>query len=138
MKNNLTLVPDDPALVANNHKTLVFGKDYVVLDPNETGFDRSRKTLNELMENENKSFLKQTADISPYDLNYSQIETDYNTTNAQKRNQSSDNIYSHIGGDNVYDTTKHERKEFEEPSDNTYDHSFGNKTEDDYDMTTWP
>jgi hypothetical protein len=54
--------------------------------------------------------------------------TTHNTHHAETES----NLYSHTI-DDVYDVTRQDRRP--DGKENTYDHFFGNKTEDDYDIS---
>ncbi|CAG2253958.1 unnamed protein product [Mytilus edulis] len=58
---------------------------------------------------------------------------DVSSNNKKRENQIDDNIYSHKA-DDVYDSAGHHK--LPDKSDETYDHFFGQQTEDEYDTTT--
>ncbi|CAC5356286.1 unnamed protein product [Mytilus coruscus] len=117
------LDPDDLNESKNNTpKVLPLSDNYVVLDPNETGFNRK--------ENTDRVFATPiVTSEDPYDV--SKDET-YDTSSNSRHKEQENNIYSHTV-DNVYDTAGNQRKK--EENDGTYDHFFGQKSEDDYDIS---
>ncbi|XP_071130345.1 uncharacterized protein [Mytilus edulis] len=58
---------------------------------------------------------------------------DVSSKNKKRENQNDDNIYSHKA-DDVYDSAGHHK--LPDRSEETYDHFFGQQTEDEYDTTT--
>ncbi|CAG2227602.1 unnamed protein product [Mytilus edulis] len=58
---------------------------------------------------------------------------DVSSNNKKRENQIDDNIYSHKA-DDVYDSAGHHK--LPDRSEETYDHFFGQQTEDEYDTTT--
>ncbi|XP_076073384.1 uncharacterized protein LOC143044989 isoform X2 [Mytilus galloprovincialis] len=58
---------------------------------------------------------------------------DISSNNKKRENQIDDNIYSHKA-DDVYDSAGHHK--LPDRSEETYDHFFGQQTEDEYDTTT--
>ncbi|CAC5410597.1 unnamed protein product [Mytilus coruscus] len=121
------LDPDDLNESKNNTpKVLPLSDNYVVLDPNETGFNRQENT--DRVCNYDLATPTVTSE-DPYDV--SKDET-YDTSSNSRHKEKENNIYSHTV-DNVYDTAGNQRKK--EESDGTYDHFFGQKSEDDYDIS---
>ncbi|CAC5389527.1 unnamed protein product [Mytilus coruscus] len=106
-------------------------ENYMVLDPNETGFDRS----NISDKNQPYELAKPISDKYTDDENdryaVSQEGT-YDYSGSNRRTELEDNIYNHAV-DDVYDSGSHKRTN--EGKDDTYDHFFGQKTEDDYDIS---
>ncbi|VDI24129.1 Hypothetical predicted protein, partial [Mytilus galloprovincialis] len=124
------LDPDDLNESKNNtQKVLPLSKNYVVLDPNETGFNR-RENTDTVCNYELATPINPTeTSEDPYDV--SKDET-YDTSSNSRHKEKDNNIYSHMV-DNVYDTAGNQRKK--EESDATYDHFFGQQSEDDYDIS---
>ncbi|XP_071130597.1 uncharacterized protein [Mytilus edulis] len=124
------LDPDDLNESKNNTpKVLPLSNNYVVLDPNETGFNRQKNT-DGVCNYELATPINPTeTSEDPYDV--SKDET-YDTSSNSRHKEKENNIYSHTV-DNVYDTAGNQRKK--EESDATYDHFFGQQSEDDYDIS---
>ncbi|CAC5383537.1 unnamed protein product [Mytilus coruscus] len=121
------LDPDDLNELKNiTPNVLPLSDNYVVLDPNETGFNRQENT--DRVCNYDLATPIVTSE-DPYDV--SKYET-YDTSSNSRHKEKENNIYSHTV-DNVYDTAGNQRKK--EESDGTYDHFFGQKSEDDYDIS---
>ncbi|XP_076075802.1 uncharacterized protein LOC143046532 [Mytilus galloprovincialis] len=113
----------------NTPKVLPLSDNYVVLDPNETGFNRQENT-DGVCNYELATPINPTeTSEDPYDV--SKDET-YDTSSNRRHKEKENNIYSHMV-DNEYDTAGNQRKK--EDSDGTYDHFFGQKSEDDYDIS---
>ncbi|CAC5426847.1 unnamed protein product [Mytilus coruscus] len=124
---------DERSGQVNTSGTSTF-ENYVVLDPNETGFNRhvehdkcSHKP--EKSANENRlgnDINKQKA--SPYEIT---TEGTYDSAGINMHTDNANTIYNHTV-DDVYDASSHERKGGER--EDTYDHFLGQKTDDDYDI----
>ena len=114
--------------------------DYAILDPNETGYNRSANTdasgvyefakpINAInngdLDNDGKHLTEQDTYILSEDGTY-------DSCNNVDHTGDDNNLYSHTI-DSVYDTARHERK-FDDKED-TYDHFFSDTTEDDYNTT---
>ncbi|XP_052068046.1 uncharacterized protein LOC127707508 [Mytilus californianus] len=124
------LDPDDLNESKNNTpNVLSLSDNYVVLDPNETGYNRQENTDRVCNYELSTSFNPTETSENPYDV--SKDET-YDTSSNSRHKEKENNIYSHTI-DNVYDTAGNQRKK--EESDGTYDHFFGQKSEDDYDIS---
>lgn len=111
-------------------------ENYVVLDPNETGFNRQG---NPIVLTNNVSYKSTTngnchrndtnnQKASPYEMT---TEGAYDTASTSLHIDNTNTIYNHTV-DNVYDTSSHKREDGER--EETYDHFLGQKTEDDYDI----
>ncbi|CAC5389534.1 unnamed protein product [Mytilus coruscus] len=131
---------DEYAIVDPKAKTSVYHSEedktkatenYMVLDPNETGFDRS----NFSDKNQPYELAKPVSDKNTDDENDRYAlspEGTYDYSGSNRQNELEDNIYNHAV-DDVYDFGSHKRTN--EGKDDTYDHFFGQKTEDDYDIS---
>ncbi|XP_052068050.1 uncharacterized protein LOC127707512 [Mytilus californianus] len=131
---------DEYAIVDPTAKTSIYlskedktmaTENYMVLDPNEMGFDRS----NFSHKNQPYELAKPVSDKYTDDENdryaVSQEGT-YDYSGSNRLNELEDNIYNHAV-DDVYDSGSLKRTN--EGKDDTYDHFFGHTTEDDYDIS---
>ncbi|CAC5393954.1 unnamed protein product [Mytilus coruscus] len=106
---------------------------FVVLDTHDTGFKRTTfsntpigyEFANPIKDTENK-----ICDEDQYAIS---DEGDYDHSGSNRHKVSEDNIYNHAV-DTIYDSGGHKRNE--EGREDTYDYFFGQKTEDDYDIST--
>ncbi|CAC5399335.1 unnamed protein product [Mytilus coruscus] len=106
---------------------------YIVLDPNDTGFNRTTLSntptcygfVKPVRDTRNK-----IGDDDQYAISDEGVY-DYSGSNRQKELEN--NIYNHAV-DTIYDSGSHKRRN--EGREDTYDHFFGQKTEDDYDVST--
>ncbi|CAC5389524.1 unnamed protein product [Mytilus coruscus] len=126
---------DEYAIVDPKAKTSVYHskedkikatENYVVLDPNETGFDRSHFPD----KNQPYELAKPVSDKytdAEYDRYAVSPEGTYDFSGSNRRNELEDNIYNHAV-DDVYDSGSYMRTN--EGKDDTYDYFFGQKTED--------
>ena len=108
------------------------GQNYVILDPKETGFNRSNKLVGKSTEYR----LNGLAEKSGENLEHYVTTEDgtYDSTGVIRHKETDSNVYSH-SVDNVYDSASHTVKSNE--SFDTYDHFIGEKTEDNYDLSKW-
>ncbi|CAG2242742.1 unnamed protein product [Mytilus edulis] len=103
---------------------------YMVLDPSATGFNRTKlpntyEFAKPVMDAENN-----IGDQDQYALSEEGV---YDHSGNNRHKESEVNIYNHAV-DTIYDSGSHKRND--EGRDDTYDHFFGQKTEDDYDIST--
>ncbi|XP_063447351.1 myb-like protein F [Mytilus trossulus] len=124
--------------ISSSHSTV---NNYVVLDPNETGFNRSEgpDNMNESYElaqpihhidhSKDTEWERKTLD----DVYAHSEEGVYDSSNGNRHKESESNVYSHAV-DNVYDSSNHTRTSGE--TEDSYDHFTGKKTDDDYDIST--
>lgn len=114
-------------------------ENYVVLDPNETGFNRHVNMTvehdycsNEHAKLTNENCLRNDTNrqnASPYEMT---TEGTYDSAGISLHAVNGDSIYNHTV-DDVYDESSHIRKVGER--EDTYDHFLGLKTDGDYDIT---
>ncbi|XP_052069260.1 uncharacterized protein LOC127708431 [Mytilus californianus] len=112
-------------------KTLTQGaENYMILDPNQTGINRS-KFPNAGQSYELAKPIRDTKDRKN-DLYALSSEGTYDHSGITRHHKEQDTIYTHAV-DNVYDSTSRglniDRKE------DTYDHFFGQETEDEYNIS---
>ncbi|XP_063446960.1 uncharacterized protein LOC134726484 [Mytilus trossulus] len=103
---------------------------YMILDPSATGFNRTKlpntyEFAKPVIDAENN-----IGDDDQYALSEEGV---YDHSGNNRHKESEVNIYNHAV-DTIYDCGSHKRKE--EGREDTYDHFFGHKTEDDYDIST--
>ncbi|VDI03900.1 Hypothetical predicted protein [Mytilus galloprovincialis] len=133
-------IPDqsnETVLITNSHFT---DNNYVVLDPNETGFNRSEgpekmngsyelaQPIHHIDHSKDSKWKRKTSN----DGYAHSVEGMYDSSNGNRHKESESNIYSRAV-DNVYDSSCHTRKNGE--TDDNYDHFTGKKTDDDYDIS---
>ncbi|CAC5403047.1 unnamed protein product [Mytilus coruscus] len=106
---------------------------YMVLDPTETGFNR-QIFPNTPVGYEFAKPVKDTENTICDDDQYAiSDEGVYDHSRSNRHKELENNIYNHAV-DNMYDSGSHKRNN--EGEEDTYDHFFGQKTEDDYDIST--
>ncbi|CAC5411625.1 unnamed protein product [Mytilus coruscus] len=106
---------------------------YMVLDPTETGFKRTQcsniasgyEFVKPVKDTGNK-----IGDEDQYALSEDGV---YDHSGNNRHKELENNIYNHAV-DTIYDSGCHKRND--EGREDTYDHFFGQKTEDDYDIST--
>ncbi|CAC5361486.1 unnamed protein product [Mytilus coruscus] len=116
------------------------GNNYLVLDPNETGFNRSEGSKNTNWSYElakpihhgNRIKVDEGKSKYPVEVYASSEEGMYDSSHGNRHKESERNVYSHTI-DNVYDSTSHTRNNDE--TEDSYDHFNGKKTEDDYEIS---
>ncbi|CAC5389531.1 unnamed protein product [Mytilus coruscus] len=117
----------------SNNQTLNDNEYSIVDQTAETSFTRTKlfqtPTGNEfpkpVRDTENK-----IGDEDQYDISEEGV---YDHSGSNRHKELEDNIYNHAI-DTIYDSGSHKRKH--EGREDTYDHFFGQKTEDDYDIST--
>ncbi|OPL33523.1 hypothetical protein AM593_04612, partial [Mytilus galloprovincialis] len=102
-------------------KPTVTGLNRTQLSKTSTGYEFAKPVL----DTENK-----LDDEDQYALSEEGV---YDHSGNNRHKELEDNIYNHAV-DNIYDSGTHKRNE--DDKEDTYDHFFGQKTEDDYDITT--
>ena len=140
----LVLFPDEAATSEITARKI--DNAYCILDPNETGFNRSRNISKQNAVNESKDTDRKDINencyvfAKPFGENlltrtggYDSLESTAQNLHCENVYNCTDNVYSHAV-DNVYDSTTHCKSV--DMSDNTYDHFFGEKTEDEYDVAS--
>ncbi|XP_071133034.1 uncharacterized protein [Mytilus edulis] len=106
---------------------------YMILDPNTTGFDRTTFS-NTHTGYEIAKPLKDTGNKITDDDQYAlSDEGVYDHSGNNRHKEPPDNIYNHAV-DTIYDSGSHNQNN--ERKEDTYDHCVGQKTEDDYDIST--
>lgn len=119
--NNYKNNPKQPKLnTMSKHPDVV--EEYLTLDPQATGFNRSNQNVYELA----------SAINIDTDDHYAESEDGEYDVSGNSRHRIKEVVYDH-GNDNTYDFA-HQGKGFNDGED-TYDHTFGKQTEDHYDMT---
>ncbi|XP_071133039.1 uncharacterized protein [Mytilus edulis] len=130
-----SIVDQTPETTLN--ETIKDGKgttdSYMILDPTATGFNRTTlpntrsdyEFAKPVMDAENNF-----GDQDQYALSEEGV---YDHSGNNRHKESDVNIYNHAV-DTIYDSGSHKRND--EGRDDTYDHFFGQKTEDDYDIST--
>ncbi|VDI60591.1 Hypothetical predicted protein [Mytilus galloprovincialis] len=117
-------------------KTLEDGKgttgSYIVLDPSVTGFNRTKLSKTPSDYEFGKPVIDTEIKIDDEDKYAICEEGVYDHSGNNRYKESEVNIYNHAV-DNIYDSGSQKRND--EGRDDTYDHFFGQKTEDDYDIT---
>ncbi|CAC5408144.1 unnamed protein product [Mytilus coruscus] len=116
------------------------GNDYLVLDPNETGFNSldgppSTTGSYELAKPiEDSGYRKDKKGMETNSDNLYACSEDgvYDSAHGNGYTESESNVYSHTV-DNVYDSSIHTKKNAE--TEDNYDHFTGKKTQDDYDIS---
>lgn len=106
---------------------------YMVLDPTETGFNRqifSNTPVGYEFANPIKDTDKNSGDDDQYAVSDYGV---YDQSGSNRHKESENNIYNHAV-DTVYDSGSHNRNN--KRTEDTYDHFFGQQTEDDYDIST--
>ncbi|CAC5355495.1 unnamed protein product [Mytilus coruscus] len=107
--------------------------NYMVLDPSATGFNRtklSKTPTGYAFAKPVGDTGKKTCDEDQYALSEEGV---YDHSGSNRHKESEDNIYNHAV-DTIYDSGSHKKND--EGREDTYDHFFGQKTEDDYDIST--
>ncbi|CAC5355492.1 unnamed protein product [Mytilus coruscus] len=115
------------------HDRTVTADKYMVLDPTVAGFNRTQlsktptgyKFAKPVKDTENK-----IGDEDQYALSEEGV---YDHSGSNRHKELEYNIYNHAV-DTIYDSGCHKRNDVEK--EDTYDHFFGQKTEDDYDIST--
>ncbi|CAG2242737.1 unnamed protein product [Mytilus edulis] len=105
---------------------------YMVLDPTQTGFNRQILSTTPV----GYEFAKPVRDTENKiieDDQYAISDGVYDHSGNNCHKESENNIYNHTV-DTIYDSGSHKRNE--EEKEDTYDHFFGQTTEDDYDIST--
>ncbi|CAC5403050.1 unnamed protein product [Mytilus coruscus] len=106
---------------------------YMVLDPTVTGFNRTQLSKTPT----GYEFAKPVKDTEKKIANEDQYalseEGVYDHSGSNRHKELEDNIYNHAV-DTIYDSGRHKRHD--QGREDTYDHFFGQKTEDDYDIST--
>ncbi|CAC5410591.1 unnamed protein product [Mytilus coruscus] len=74
---------------------------------------------------------QESADL--YDMSKEDGMYDVSSSDRHRKNRNDNNIYSHTA-DNIYDSGSHHK--LPERNEETYDHFFGQQTDDEYDTTT--
>lgn len=121
-------------MISNNASS----NNYLVLDPNITGYNRSEdktktdqyelaQPVNTLQDKTGFNITNRTDDT--YCLSEEGV---YDSSRVNRHKESTNHIYSHTV-DTVYDSTSRYRSDSENPD--TYDHFTGRKTEDEYDIS---
>lgn len=106
---------------------------YMVLDPNETGFNR-HICSNTPVGYEFAKPVEDTKNKIGDDDQYVVLDEGvYDHSGSSRHKESDDTIYNHAV-DNVYESGSHKRNNV--GREDTYDHFFEQKTEDDYDIST--
>ncbi|CAG2202829.1 unnamed protein product [Mytilus edulis] len=138
--HNDSAIPDpsnETVIISNSHSTV---NNYVVLDPNETGFNRSEgpekmngsyelaQPIHHIDHSKDSKWKRKTSN----DVYAHSEEGVYDSSNGNRHKESESNIYS-LAIDNVYDSSNHTRKNGE--AEDNYDHFSGKKTDDDYDIS---
>ncbi|CAC5371008.1 unnamed protein product [Mytilus coruscus] len=106
---------------------------YMVFDPTETGFNRqifSNSPVGYEFAKPVKDTENKICDEDQYDISNEGI---YDHSGSNRHKESDDNIYNHAV-DTIYDSGSHKRNN--ERREDTYDHFFGQKTVDEYDVST--
>ncbi|XP_071130565.1 uncharacterized protein [Mytilus edulis] len=111
------------------------GDEYAMVGPiAETSFSQ---TIHSKTETPDSAFAKPVLEtenkIDDEDQYALSEEGVYDHSGNNRHKELGDNIYNHAV-DNIYDSGCHKRKD--DGREDTYDHFFGQKTEDDYDITT--
>ncbi|XP_071133035.1 uncharacterized protein [Mytilus edulis] len=105
---------------------------YMVLDPTQTGFNRQILS-NTPVGYEFTKPVHDTENKIIEDDQYAISDGVYDHSGNNRHKESDKNIYNHTV-DTIYDSGSH--KINEEGREDTYDHFFGQTTEDDYDIST--
>lgn len=112
----------EPYIAQSETKEQIISREYEILDPQETGFNQTAL----------ESTDKQSSDTGAnVDDKYVSADGQYNHVYPKRVSGGTNNIYSH-SVDNMYDVSQHERNH---STDQTYDHCFGQTTDDDYDVS---
>jgi len=102
-------------------KKQIISREYAILHPLETGFSRTA------IESTDKESRDTGTNV---DNQYVSSEEQYNHLYPKRVSGGTNNLYSH-SIDNMYDVSQHDRNH---STDLTYDHCFGQTTDDDYDV----
>ncbi|XP_052069284.1 uncharacterized protein LOC127708456 [Mytilus californianus] len=106
---------------------------YMVLDPSATGFNRTKLSNTPSDYEFAKPVMNAETKIGD-EVQYALSEEGvYDHSGSNRHKQLEDNIYNHAV-DTIYDSGSHKKND--EGREDTYDHFFGKKTEDDYEITT--
>ncbi|CAC5403044.1 unnamed protein product [Mytilus coruscus] len=103
---------------------------YMILDPNDTGFNRTPFSNTPTGYEFAKPVKDKIIDDDQYDISHEGV---YDHSGSSRHKELEGNIYNHAV-DTIYDSGSHKR--INEGRENTYDHFFGQKTEDEYDIST--
>ncbi|VDI24293.1 Hypothetical predicted protein [Mytilus galloprovincialis] len=106
---------------------------YMILDPNDTGFNRtafSHISTNHEFSKAVKDTGHKIINDDPYDIS---VEGVYDQSENNRHKELEVDIYNHAV-DTFYDSGSHKRND--KGIEDTYDHFFGQKTDDDYDVST--
>lgn len=145
VSHDITETGSDRLKITSNHG--INDASYVILDPNDTGFDRSKnpidahsnsytvldpsvtgycRTKNSTIEVNDYELAKpidgETNDDIYLDGNYVSPSNNYDKMNAARITGSNENVYNHVS-DTVYDTTNGDHRI--NATDITYDHLLG-------------
>ncbi|VDI13845.1 Hypothetical predicted protein, partial [Mytilus galloprovincialis] len=140
VSNNASAVLDKTKETAFFPNSMSPVNNYLVLDPNETGFNRSEgpekmngsyelaQPIHHIDHSKDSRWNRKTSN----DVYAHSMEGMYDSSNDNRHKESESNIYSRAV-DNVYDSSCHTRKNGE--TEDNYDHFTGKKTDDDYDIS---
>ncbi|CAC5355484.1 unnamed protein product [Mytilus coruscus] len=142
LSNNQTLTDDEYAIVDQTTETSFNGTmdgrtgstdNHKILDPSDKGFIRTKLSITPT----GFEFAKPVRDtgnkLGDEDQYALSEEGIYDHSGSNRHKELEDTIYNHAV-DTIYDSGSHKRND--EGREDTYDHFFGQKTEDDYDIST--
>jgi hypothetical protein len=120
--NEYDYAETEPYIAQPETKKQIISREYAILDPLETGFSRTA------IENTDKESGETDTNVEDQ---YISSDGQYNQLYPRRVSGGTNNIYSH-SIDNMYDVSQHDRNH---STDQTYDHCFGQTTDDDYDVS---